>query len=130
DRNAFAEPLHSRHQRVPVEQGFSFGCVTVSGYPQGLLVRYQWDGWRGGAPNRSFINAATGNAESAGRDLIVQAGRWVRVCYNGRFSCIDTGNWWYEQVTVNAAWFSGEPSGEAFLASEPTREFRVLADLW
>jgi hypothetical protein len=130
DSNAFAKPFHYRHHRVPVEAGFSFACVTISEHPQGLLVRYRWSWGRGGAPDRWFINAGTGNAESASRDLVVQAGQWARVSSNGRFTDFDTGNWWYEQVTVNVAWFDGEPSGQVFVGSAPVRDFRQLANLW
>jgi hypothetical protein len=129
DRNAFAEPFHYRHQRVALDDGYRFGCVTVSTHPEGLLVHFRWDWTHGGAPDRWFITA-TGNAESASRDLVVRPEQWVRVCYNGRFSCIDSGNWWYEQVTVNVALFGGEPSGQVFVGSKPEREFKLLADLW
>jgi len=129
DNNAFAKPFHHRHQRVPLASGYSFGCVTVTVHPDGLLVRYQWDESRGGAPDRSFVNFV-GNTESVSRDLLVMPGKWVRVCYNGRFSCVDSGNWWYEQVTVNVALFGVKPSGQVFVRSESARELKMIADLW
>jgi len=51
------------------------------------------------------------------------------VRYNGRFSDVDTGEWWYEQVAANVAWFAGEPDGRVFLDREPARELRALAEL-
>jgi hypothetical protein len=109
--------------------GFNFGCVTVSEHADGLLVRFLWDSGHGGAPDRWFFNALTGNAESASRDLVVRDGQWVQVCYNGRFTDICSGNWWYEQVTVNVAWFDAEASGQVFVGADPVRAFRLLADL-
>src|SRR5262249_32166352 len=72
--HAFAKRYHYRHQRVALEVGYNYGCVSVAAHPEGLLVRYQWDWERGGAPDRWFINVA-GNAESASRDLVVQPGQ-------------------------------------------------------
>jgi hypothetical protein len=120
ERNGFAEPFQNRHNRVPIATGFNYGCVTVFGHADGLLVRFQWDSGHGGAPDRW----------SASRDMVVSDGQWVQVCYNGRFTDIDSGNWRYEQVTVNVAWFDAEASGQVFVAGDPVRAFRSLADLW
>ena len=122
--NAFSEPLEARHERVPLADGYRFGCVTVAAHPEGLSVRYRWDFYRGGAPDRRFLDIG-GNG-----DLIVQAGEWMRISSNGRFSDSDTGKWWYEQTTVNVAAFAGEPSGRIFVAGEPVRDLRLLEDLW
>jgi hypothetical protein len=122
--NAFAEPREARHQRIPLEKGYCYGCVTVSAHPEGLAVRYQWNPSRGGAPERRFLDIGQND------DLIVQAGEWMRICYNGRFSDCDTGGWWYEQTTINLAAFGGQPSGKIFVDSEPARDLRLLADLW
>jgi hypothetical protein len=130
ERNAFAEPFSTRQQRVAVADGFRFRCVSVSAHPEGLGVRYQYNRGDGGAPDRWYFNWCTGYGESVGRSLVVRPGQWVRVCYNGRFSCIDSGTWWYEQTTVNVAWFGGEADGRVFLDHEPAEEVRLLADLW
>ncbi len=130
ERNAFTEPFLVRRERVAVADGFTFGCVGVSPHPEGLLVRYQYTRTDGGAPDRWFFNWFTVAGESPGRPLVVRPGQWVRVCYNGRFSCIDSGNWWYEQSTVNVVCFGGEPDGRVFIDREPAEELRVLADLW
>jgi hypothetical protein len=102
----------------------------VSQPPEGLLVRYQYDSGHGGAPDRWFFNVSRGYGESPGRSFVVHAGQWVRVCYNGRFSCIDSGQWWYTQVTVNVAWFADHPSSQVFVNSQPAQELKMLADLW
>lgn len=122
--NDFSEPLESRHERAPLEDGYRFGCVTVTAHPEALSVRYRWDWQHGGAPDRKFLDIG-GNG-----DLIVRAGEWMRICSNGRFSDRDTGNWWYEQTTVNVAAFGGEPSGQVFVAGDPVRDLRLLEDLW
>jgi|GEM_PF-1060386 len=130
ERNAFSEPFSVDRQQVPVAKGLTFGCVRVSPHAEGLQVHYQYDRTNVGAPDRWFFNQASGYGESPGRTLTVRDGEWVRVCHNGRFSDHDTGNWWYQQVTVNVAWFGGAPDGRIFLDREPAQEIRELADLW
>ena len=130
ERNAFADPSAERRRRVAIADGYTFGCVSVSAHAGGLQVRYQYDRGHGGAPDRWFFNESSGLGESPGRALVVGPSQWVRVCYNGRFSDSDTGNWWYEQTTVNVAWFEREPQVRVFLDREPSDELRVLADLW
>ena len=66
----------------------------------------------------------------APHDLIVRAGRRGRLRSNGRFRDAGTGLWWYEQVTVNVAWFRAEPSELVFVESPPERDVRLLSDLW
>lgn len=95
----------------------------------GLEVRYRYDQAIGGAPDRWFLNWPSEPGGSPGRSLMVAPGQWVRVCYDGRFSCIDSGNWWYEQVTVNVAWFGGDPDGRVFFDSEPSGKLMALAVL-
>ena len=129
-RNGFEESFSTRRHRIAVADGFNFGCVSVSSHAEGLQVRYQYDRAHGGAPDRWFFNSASGYGESPGRTLLVRSGEWVRVCYNGRFSCMDSGNWWYEQITINVAWFTGDPFERIFLDREPTQNLRVIADLW
>jgi hypothetical protein len=43
---------------------------------------------------------------------------------------MDTGNWWYQQVTVNVAWVTGESNARVFLDRPPFEELRLLAELW
>ena len=130
ERNAFATPFSSDSQRIAIADGYSFGCVRVSAHADGLRVHYEYGYANGGAPDRSFLNWPSASGESPGRSIVVRNNQWARVCYNGRFSCIDSGNWWYEQTTVNVAFFDGEPNGRVFLDREPFHELRALADLW
>jgi hypothetical protein len=127
ERNNFLEPFSVRRHQVPLVEGFTYRSVAVSAHPEGLRVLYHYDG---GAPNRWFLNRLPArDGAPGGQIMLVRPGEWARVCYNGRFSCSDTGNWWYEQVTVNVAWFADECAGRVFLDSEAAHELRSLADL-
>ena len=120
ERNAFAEPLVVRTDRVPVGEGFTDRCVSVYPHPDGLQVRFQYDSVNGGAPRRGLSS----------RVLVARPDQWVRVRYNGRFSYLYDGNWYYEQTTVNVAWFAAEPDGRVFVHGEPAQELQALANLW
>ncbi len=128
--NAFAAPISSHSQRIAIADGYAFGCVRVTSHRDGLQLHYEYGYANGGAPDRSFLNWPSASGESPGRSIVVRHNEWVRVCYNGRFSCFDSGNWWYEQTTINVAFFDGEPNGRVFLDREPSQELRALADLW
>ena len=129
DRNGFAEPDRSDPRQVPLADGFVVGCVRVTPAANGLQTDYRYEPAVGGAPDRRSF-APAGHRESTARSLGVREGGWVRVCYNGRFSGMDAASWWYEQVTVNVAWFAGEPDGRVFIDREPAQEVRSLAELW
>ena len=129
EHNAFAEPHSTDRRLVSLADGYTFGCVRVTADTQGLQAFYRHDGTHGGAPER-HVRTPVGHYESLGRTLCIRDGEWARVCYNGRFSDHGTGHWWYQQVTVNVAWFAGRPDGQVFLKREPFQELRDLADLW
>ena len=116
------QPVSVNRQQVAVAKGFDFGCVRVGPHAEGLQVHFQYDSGNVGAPDRWFFNRDSGYGETPGRTLIVREGEWVRVYHNGRFDH-ETGDWWYQQVTVNVAWFGGAPDGRIFLdiASRPTK---------
>jgi hypothetical protein len=127
EQNDFAEPYSVRRYDNALAEGFNFACVTVATHTEGLAVRFRYDPHNGGLPDRSFLNHAPGDFY-AGRVLLVRPSQWVRLHYNGRFS--NDYYWWFEQTTVNVAWFAHEPDGNVFLDREPSQELVSLADLW
>jgi hypothetical protein len=130
ERDYFAEPHSVRRHRTSLADGYSFGCVSISAAAKALLARYQYDRGSGGAPDAWFFNGASGYGESPGHTLHVRYGEWARICYNGRFSSPETGDWWYQQITVNVALFAREADGGVFLDRAPTQQMHVLRDLW
>lgn len=130
ERNGFAQPFNNRQRRVKVGDGFSYDCVSVSEHSDGLRVRYQYDRSHGGAPDRWYFNFVSSHGESPSGEFVVRSDEWGRIRYNGRFTDFDGGNWWYEQTTVNVAWFDQSPSGRAFANGAPSHEIKAMADLW
>ena len=128
EHNQFVEPYHT-YRKIPFASGFHFGCVTVSATMNGLQVDYQYDPGFVGAPDRRGF-APEGHRAAKPRRFFARDGEWIQVCHNGRFSDIDTGNWWYELVTVNVAFFAGGLDSRVFVTRRPSEELRVLAELW
>ncbi len=58
----------------------------------------------------------------------VTPNRWAAIEYNGRFSCIDTENWWYEHVVVNVA-VGNSVDANVFTNSDPIEHYCQLAKL-
>ena len=83
--------------------------------------------WREGRPRRGRITPA-GHAEPVVKTFDVPPGRWVRVLYNARFSCGDTGTWWYERHAVNVAALPPHhpAAGTLFTATPPAAEWVSL----
>ncbi len=127
-RNSFSQPLSMDSERVAITEEYRYGCVKVSAHPDGLVARYYYDVAHGGAPDRGY-EIWPAPAEPSGRFLVIRFGEWGRVCYNGRFSCIDSGHWWYEKTTVNVAWFAGEPNGRVFIDRPLSVEYRSVVHL-
>ena len=130
ERNDFVEPLRLKTDQIPLSQGYTFGSITVSARLDGLRVHYRYDQTTTGAPDRSYLNWPARQGDTPGRELVVTAGRWARVRYNGRFSCLDTGMWWYRQVVMNVAWAYGDLPGDLFFDPHPSQTLEFLADLW
>jgi hypothetical protein len=75
-----------------------------------LSVAYQYD--RGqGAPER-FAGKV--------KAFDLSQGEWGRIRYNGRYSDVDNGHWWYEKWVWNIGLFSSV-SPTAFLKTEPVK---------
>jgi hypothetical protein len=130
EHNSFAEPFSARRHRKPLAEGFSFRAINVSMHDGHLQVLYEYDPSTCGAPDRRYEVPPGGDLQRPRSTLVVGSGEWVRIQYSGRFSCIDTGHWWYEQVTANVAWFETEPNGRVFLNRNPVQQLSLLAELW
>ena len=128
DGNAFSRPFEVRRLHAPSQTGFNFGCVSVSAADEAIRVHFLYASAIGGAPDRWHLNWP-GADGPAGRTLFVRNGAWVRVLYNGRFTDYDTGRWWYQQVTVNVAWFTDTPDGRIFVDQEPNQSLNAHAIL-
>lgn len=103
-----------------------FGCVNAEielhEDSATLIYRYQT-----GAPARKFFDK-TGTCVAPEHRIEIPNNRWGTIEYNGRFSCIDSGNWWYEHVVVNVV-VGPSLSSNAFMATQPIERYAQLAHL-
>ena len=53
---------------------------------------------------------------------------WGQIQYNGRYTCIDSGRWWYEQSVYNVGLFA-DIDTKRFVDTNPTHRFVELATL-
>jgi hypothetical protein len=71
-----------------------------------------------------------GNVVPASHTTAIAENEWARARWNGRFTCIDTGTWWYESVTVNVGVHpDADIPRDLFTRSEPVDEYAQLAYL-
>lgn len=124
ERNKFAEPI-AVHVATDCEDT-RFGCTNAElemhDNSVTLIYRYQT-----GAPARQFFDK-TGTCVAPERYIEIPQNRWASIEYNGRYSCIDTGNWWYEHVVVNVA-VGNVVSTNVFMATKPIEHYSQLAHL-
>jgi len=92
--NDFTSPHQTEVSVLDTTDGFRFDCVTVRPIEEGAELAWTWKG-SGKPPRHSY----TDNERS--HRSIARENQWVRVRWNARHSCMDTGQWWYNQITVN-----------------------------
>lgn len=85
--------------------------LTFTPTEEGFEIGFSYDPQINGKPPRLGHNKDYHNTESRfyGKDIlnetavVLKEGQKGRIMYNGRFTDIDTGQWWYEQTAVNIA---------------------------
>ena len=103
-----------------------FGCtnaeIELRDTSAILMYRYQT-----GAPARRYFDK-TGTYVAPEHRIDIPNHCWASIEYNGRYSCIDTGNWWYEHVVVNVA-VGDVVSSTVFMTTDPIERYTQLAYL-
>jgi hypothetical protein len=126
--NDFQGEISSAAQILDAADGYQFRCATIRTVAEGAELQWVWNEW-GGSPPRQFTDA-DGNSVSTTHRAIARENEWVRAQWNGRFTCIDTGTWWYEQVTVSVGVCrSLDPPRDLFLRSCPADDYFQMAIL-
>lgn len=124
ERNEFAEPIAVRVSTTC--ENNRFGCtnaeIELHDNSATLIYRYQT-----GAPARRFFDK-TGTYVAPEHSIEIPLNCWASIEYNGRFSCIDTGNWWYEHSVVNVA-VGDVVSANVFMTTQPMERYTQLAHL-
>jgi hypothetical protein len=115
---------------VAIEEGsfWKTGCLRVVREGDILLVRFEYDGWGGGAPTRETFDAVGNRLLLNEEAFRLRVGQWGRVSYNGRFSCVDYGNWWYEKHVFNVGMALRAPE-DWFTRRQPDYTYSRTAQL-
>lgn len=98
--------------------GLAVKVLEFSWQDSRLSVRFYRDGF----------NAATPSAYPFKNVFTLQPQEWGRLEYNGRYSGMYSGEWWYEQHVYNIGLFDNwKPN--VFVKTAPVSEFSELAQL-
>lgn len=126
--NNFANAIISKVLATSADAGFRYRCATVRRVEDGAELEWTWND-RGGIPPRIIWNS-DGNTVPATHKCVARDNEWVRARWNGRFTCIDTGTWWYESVVINVGVCpDGEVPSDFFTKTEPYDDFSQMAYL-
>ena len=124
ERNKFADPVGVRVSKHCENDRFGCRNAEIERHEDfaTLIYRYQT-----GAPARQFYDQ-TGTCVAPEHAIKIPRNRWASIEYNGRYTCIDTGNWWYEHVVVNVA-VGDRIASNCFVATQPIEHYMQLAHL-
>ena len=124
ERNEFVDPVAVRVSAH--YENNRFGCrnaeIELHDDIVTLMYRYQ-----AGAPARQFYDN-TGTCVAPEHAIRIPRNCWASIEYNGRYTCIDTANWWYEHVVVNVA-VGDHIALNCFVATQPIEHYKQLAHL-
>lgn len=123
--NKFESELKSKVFAEESNNGFRYHCASVRSLEAAVELEWTWNEW-GGAPPRRIWHP-DGTTAPATHRSIAGENECVRARWNGRFVCIDTGEWEYESVTVNVGVCSDEEiPADFFTRSVPREEYSQM----
>ena len=123
--NEFANEVTSTIRAIESNNGFRYRCVSVRETNAGAELEWTWNHWGGIPPRRTWND--DGNVVPTTHKTVILENEWGRARWNGRFTCIDTGTWWYESVTANVGVYPDtEIPTDLFTRSEPVDEYVQL----
>ena len=104
-----------------------FRDLTISPTSDGVSVAHIRDQLNAAIADRLY-NDEFGNTVYDIDAFSLSDGEWGQLQYNGRYTGIDSGRWWYEQSIYNIGLFS-EIDVKRFINTDPTERFVELATL-
>ena len=121
----------SSKETISIKEGsfWKCGCVRVISEGDLLHVRFEYNREKGGASARETFDAV-GNRLSLNEEVFrLKVGEWGRLSYNGRFSCADAGEWWYEKHVFNLGMDLRVPE-DWFTRGKPDYAYSQMEQLW
>ncbi len=118
ERDGFSRPREEIRIN-PTVRPLVVGCVTIDHSENQAIMTFRYDRGCGGAPDRGWTR----------KTLRLVVNEWGQIVYNGRFSPVWEGNWWYEKMVVNVGLFERLMPG-VFTKQEPTCRFAAMDELF
>lgn len=113
-KNQFSQPVYCCYLNLKLDAPYISKCITVKYLEEVLKVEYKRN-QQCGAP-----------LAPVAKSLTISLNQWIQIRWNGRFSDIDTGAWWYEQTTMNIGLFQEAVDCDVFTKSSPAVHFDQL----
>lgn len=129
EHNEFKTPGERQDSHILLTP-FQIGCAEISTSTNSLRLRFHYSQDSCGAPDRSYLNWSADESATTGKTITVHPGEWVQLRYNGRFTDVDSGMWWYEETTINLACVVNTPAKNVFFSQQPKHQLQFLAELW
>ncbi len=118
ESNHFQRPVKTK-PHCEESDSYTFRCATICRSKEKVSIEWIWN-WQTGAPERY----------PARHQWTICPDEWLQLCWNGRFSDHDGGQWTYEEVTLNVAYTFQKPANNFFNDSQPSRRCDHRAQLW
>jgi len=116
----YEKPFLNKRQQLDLEPELHFEhrAFSLDWDGQNAITNWKWSWWGVGAPE--MLDTKAGRFH-------VPPDEWVRLRWQGRFSDMDEGRWWYERTIVNVA--RCDKKLEVDFSSAPSHLFERLPQL-
>ncbi|MEW4451255.1 hypothetical protein AB1L30_01090 [Bremerella sp. JC817] len=126
--NVFANEVNGAVRKLNASEGFQYRCVSVRVTDTGAQLDWTWRESEGIPPRMVWDD--NGNTSPASHRVDIPINEWMRARWNARFTCVDTGTWWYESVVANVGVISdANIPADFFTRSQPMDEYLQMAHL-
>jgi hypothetical protein len=124
--NKFQSPVNNKIMVLEAEDIYKIKNVEVNRKENSLMVVLNSEGMN---PKRWKMDSTGTRFPIKQTAFELLKGKWGQIRYNNRFSSFSTGNWFYEETTINLA-FCDKFNPDLFTSTKPDCTFSCMATLW